>query len=236
MSAGSKANPLLDVTLHNGVATLPGTGGASVAAWELANDFMPRFAILLFTNNGAADLTLGSNTDPVTLLVDGVPVGVLFEGREAILGPADTIAAFTPADAGSMGQTWSVSAAVDSLAAVNVSVVARPIVTTDEIPPTAAAIADQVWDEVLSGHLAANSTGLALFLSKGLGQCNYVLDSTSFDAAGMMTSARIRIFANAAAASAATQGGVGEGEVAAFLITASGATPGQLQLYKVAQQ
>lgn len=236
MSVGSKTNPLLDVTLHNGVATLPGTGGASVASWELANDYMPRFAVLIFTNDGAAELTIGDNTDPVTLLVDGVPVGVLFEGRSAVLGVGDSIVAFAPADAGVMGQTWSISAAVSSGAAVDVSVVARPIVTTDEIPPTAAAIADQVWDEVLSGHLAANSTGLALFLSKGLAQCNYVLDQTSFDSAGMLTAARIRIFANAAAASSATQGGSGEGEVAAFLITASGATPGQLQLYKVVQQ
>lgn len=238
MSTGSKANPLLDITLHNGVSTLPGTGGASVASWEMSNDFMPRYAVLLFTNDGAADLTLGDNTEPVTLLADGIPVGVLFEGREAILGPGDTIAAFAPADAGAMGQTWSIAAPVSSTNTVDVTIVARPIVTFDDVstPPTAAAIADQVWDEALSGHLSAGSTGLALFLSKGLAQCNYVLDQTTFDSAGMLTAGRIRIFSNAAGASSATQGGSGQGEIASFLITASGATPGQLQLYKVIQQ
>lgn len=99
-----------------------------------------------------------------------------------------------------------------------------------------AAVSDDVWDEALSGHLTAGSMGQALFLAKGMAQCNYVLDQTTFDAAGMLTSGRIRIFANAAAATSATQGGSGQGEVAAFLISASGSTPGQLQLYKVVQQ
>jgi hypothetical protein len=236
MSAGSKTNPLLDVTLHNGVATLPGTGGGDVSGWELPDDFMPRYAVLLFTNDGTDDLTLGDNTDPVTLLVDGVPVGVLFEGREMILEPGDTAAAFAPADSGSMGQTWSIRSAVASNDPVDVTVVARPIVTMDEVPPTVDEIADQVWDEDLSGHDAADSTGLALLLSKGLSQCNFVLDETAFDSAGMMTSGRIRIFPDAATAAAATQGGVGQGEIAEFLISASGATPGQLQLYKAVQQ
>lgn len=97
-------------------------------------------------------------------------------------------------------------------------------------------IADQVWDEALSGHLSAGSTGLALFLSKGLSQCNYVLDQTSFGGDGMMIEGRIRIFADAAGASAATQGGSGQGEIASFSVSASGSTPGQLQLYKVVQQ
>lgn len=236
MSAGSKTNPLLDVTLHNGVATLPGTGGGDVSGWEMANDFMPRFAVLLFTNNGADELTLGDNTEPVTLLVDGIPVGVLFEGREAIIPVGDTIAAFAPSDAGSMGQTWSISSPVSSLSAVDVTVVARPIVTMDEVPPTVDEIADQVWDELLSGHLTANTTGLALAIAQGLSQANFVLDNTSFDAAGMMTSGRIRLFPDAATAGAATQGGSGQGEFATFLVSASGSTPGQLQLYKVVKQ
>jgi len=202
----------------------------------MTNEFMPRFAVLIFTNNGLDDLTLGDNTEPVTLLVDGVPVGVLFDGREAIIPTGDTIAAFAPADAGSMGQTWSISAPVNSVSSVDVTVVARPLVTTDEVPPTANEISDQVWDEVLSGHLSSNSTGLALFLAKGLAQSNYVLDNTTFDSAGMLTGGRIRIFPDSGTAGAATSGGVGEGEVAEFTISASAPTPGQLQIYKVVQE
>lgn len=239
MSAGSRAEPSLDVTLHNNVATLPGTGGSSVAAWEMANDYMPRTAVLIFTNNGDDDLTLGDSTSPVTLVVGGVPAGVLFEGRQAILEPGDTMYAFAPLDAGALGQTWAISSPVASPDPVEVTVVARPIVAIDDAivtPPTVGAIADQVWDEALSGHFTAGSTGLALFLSKGLSQCNYVLDQTTFDGDGMMTGGRIRIFADAAGANSATQGGSGQGEVAAFLVSASGSTPGQLQLYKVVQQ
>jgi hypothetical protein len=236
MSAGSKANPLLDVTLHNGVATLPGTGGGDVSGWELADDFMPRFAILLFTNDGTDDLTLGDNTDPVTLLVDGDPVGVLFEGREMILEPGDTAAAFAPADAGIMGQTWSIRSAVASNDPVDVTVVARPVVTLDEVPPTVEEIADQVWDEDEGDHIADGSMGLSLFLSKGLAQSNFVLDNTAFDSGGMMTSGRIRIFPDDVTAAAATQGGSGQGEIAEYAVSASGATPGQLQLYKVVKQ
>lgn len=232
MSAGSKANPLLEVTLHSGVATLPGTGGGDISGWDLGDDFFPRFAVLIFTNNGIGELTLGDNTDPVTLLVDGVPVGVLFEGREAILDPAGSIVAFAPADAASMGTTWSISAAVSSPDPVDVTIAAQPITTLDV---TSSEIADSVWDEAIAGHLTTGSAGLALFLSKGLAQCNYVLDNTTFDSAGMLTGGRIRIFPNAATAGAATNGGAGEGEVASFTISASAPTPGQLQIYKVVQ-
>lgn len=155
MTAASKTNSVLDVTLHSAVSTLPGTGGASVSAWAIATDYMPRFAVLRITNGGAAALTLGSHDSPVTLLANGVPVGVLFDGREAVIDAAGTIWAFAPVDAGALGQTWSVSAAVSSASSVNVTVVARPLVTTDD------AIAGQVWDKVRADHATAGTFGAA---------------------------------------------------------------------------
>jgi hypothetical protein len=71
-------------------------------------------------------------------------------------------------------------------------------------------------------------------MAKGLSQCQFVLDNTSYDASGLMTVGRIRIFPDAATATAATDGGAGEGEIATVNITASG-TGGLADIYKAIQ-
>ena len=66
----------------------------------------------------------------------------------------------------------------------------------------------------------------------GLMQSNYVLDQTIYNASGVLTSARIRIFPNSASASAATNGGMGEGEIASFTVSAQAAA-NLVSIYKV---
>ncbi|KAB2910229.1 MAG: hypothetical protein F9K40_03090 [Kofleriaceae bacterium] len=57
---------------------------------------------------------------------------------------------------------------------------------------------------------------------KGLVNGNSVLDNTTYDTAGMLTGGRIRVFETAALAEAATDGGTGEGELAAFTVAVTG--------------
>ena len=84
-----------------------------------------------------------------------------------------------------------------------------------------ASLVDDIWDEVVTSaaHFAANTTGEALTILRGLAQQNYVIDSTTYDANGFMTAGRIRLFTTKAAANAATDGGAGEGEIATFTVT-----------------
>ena len=100
------------------------------------------------------------------------------------------------------------------------------------------AIADAVLEELVSDHQSVSgSLAEAIMLIKGLAQDNYVLDSTSFNANGLMTAATIRIFSNATQVANATDGGTGQGELATFTVTAE-AEPGQgdrLKLYKVSR-
>ena len=56
-------------------------------------------------------------------------------------------------------------------------------------------------------------------LTLGLMQNNFFLDSTIYNSAGLLTGGRIRIFPTKAATDLATDGGVGEGELAVFNIT-----------------
>lgn len=96
----------------------------------------------------------------------------------------------------------------------------------------AGGIADAVWEELIADHQSvAGSFAESMMIMRGLAQNNFVLDNTTFDGAGLMTAGRIRVFSSAAAATAATQGGTGQGEIAAFAITATGSS-GQASLYK----
>ena len=76
------------------------------------------------------------------------------------------------------------------------------------VPPTPAAIADAVWDEPLSGHITAGTTGAALAVVLGVaGKTNIRWDNAVYSpATGFLASIRLRVFASAGAASAATPG------------------------------
>lgn len=98
-----------------------------------------------------------------------------------------------------------------------------------------AVIADAVWDEMLMDHYTEGSVGVALMHVHGMVQHNYVLDQTVYNDAGLLLSARMRLFGSAADTAAATAGGVGEGELATMYIMAE-ADPtlaSRLKIYKV---
>lgn len=108
----------------------------------------------------------------------------------------------------------------------------------DEMSLSAAqmdAVADALLDRVLAGHFISDSVGEALTLIRGLVQQNYMVDTTVFNAAGLMTSSRFRIFESGVQVDAATDGGTGEGEIATFSVTAAAEPSDQAQLkfYKV---
>ena len=103
-----------------------------------------------------------------------------------------------------------------------------------------AALVDAVWDEVVSSsaHFGTDSAGEGIVLARGLMQQNFVLDNTVYNAEGLLTAGRIRIFATAAATAAATvDAPTDEGAIARFDITTTAETldPILARLYKVAR-
>ena len=90
---------------------------------------------------------------------------------------------------------------------------------------TASTGAASILDALLSGHFLPDSVGEALALIRGMTQSNYVLDNTTYNASGLLTAGRMRIFPSAVSAAAATPGGSGQGELASFsvAVTAVGA-------------
>lgn len=102
---------------------------------------------------------------------------------------------------------------------------------------SAATIADAVLKEIVSDHQSVSgSLAESLMIIKGLVQSNFVLDSTNYTG-GFLTSARIRIFASGAAVTSATDGGVGQGELASFAVSATPESVGSSDtaMYKVRQ-
>lgn len=223
----------LNVALYTNTATMDGTGGGSIAAWDDADGYFPAKALLAFTNNGVAAVDIGDGIDPVEFYAGGSLAGLLFDGRQITIDPGDTVWWPVPEGAALVGTTWAINAALASASTVDITVIARPVEEAI-VAAGRALVADAVWDEALAGHFTAGSAGLALFLAKGLSQCQFVLDNTTYDASGLMTAGRIRIFPDAATATAATDGGTGEGEVAVVNVTATG-TGGLADIYKAIQ-
>lgn len=98
-------------------------------------------------------------------------------------------------------------------------------------------IVDALLDEVVNSgaHFTANSVGETLTILRGLIQQNFMLDTTVYNADNLLTSGRIRIFTTKAEVDAATDGGVGQGEIAIFTVTAvaEGGDASLLKSYKV---
>jgi len=82
-------------------------------------------------------------------------------------------------------------------------------------------------------------TSGVLSIILGLVQSNFFLDETSYNAQGLLTSGRIRIFPTKTATDLATDGGTGEGELAAFNISTEpepAPMDGQAKTYKVTRE
>lgn len=109
--------------------------------------------------------------------------------------------------------------------------------STGEAQASQGNVGEAVLDALLDGHFDSGSVGEALTLIKGLVQSNYMVDSTSFNAAGLMTGGRFRIFDTGAEVTAATDGGTGQGEVAIFTVTAEteSGDASKLKFYKVSR-
>jgi hypothetical protein len=128
--------------------------------------------------------------------------------------------------------------------AIDAAAIAADAIGSSELAATAVAeIADAIWDEATSGHVAAGSFGLMVAVLKGLSQGNVVIDGgagvvsgPTYDAAGMLTVGRIRVFASGADALAASAGAAADAdsEIAAFTIGASGSN-GRMTLYRVSE-
>lgn len=100
--------------------------------------------------------------------------------------------------------------------------------------PTAATIADAIWDEVLADHQSLTTFGGAIRVMTALLKQNIVWDNTVFDANGNIIAMRIRLFDTATETTAATDGGTGEGEFLILNVTGS-YTGGNLDLGKVVE-
>lgn len=85
--------------------------------------------------------------------------------------------------------------------------------------PTAAAIADAVWNELLADHQTLTTFGGAVRVMQALAKQNIVYDTFVYDGDGNLTSMRIRLFDTAAAATAATSGGSGEGDFESLTVS-----------------
>lgn len=90
----------------------------------------------------------------------------------------------------------------------------------------------QVWDSTVDDvGLAAGSYGELLKIVQGLSNGMMVMDNTTHDANGL-TAARLRVFADQADVTAATDGGVGEGEIATFALATTYDAPGQVNVFR----
>lgn len=77
-------------------------------------------------------------------------------------------------------------------------------------------IAAAIWDAAQSDHTIAGSFGDLLRRVAALQKENYFIDQMTYNPQGLMLTGRIRLFVTKAAALAATDGGVGEGEFATY--------------------
>ncbi len=98
-------------------------------------------------------------------------------------------------------------------------------------------IADEIWNTTIADHRSVGSFGEAVGNILGLVQQNFYLDNTIYNNDGLLTSARMRIFANSTDANAATDGGIDENELEIFYVTgvAESSDATKIKTYKVTQ-
>lgn len=115
----------------------------------------------------------------------------------------------------------------------------NPDSTSVFILDAVAASPESIWDVIsLSSHRLAGSFGDLLQVLCGLNYNNAFLDNTSYGANAVLTSARIRIFADKTATDLAADGaGNGtQGEIARYAITAVDAGSGEIDTYKMTRE
>lgn len=115
--------------------------------------------------------------------------------------------------------------------------IATDAIDADSIKADAATeIGAATWDLTgLSSHRAAGSFGEVMQVMLGLFQGNSMIDNTVYGAQSLLTSARLRVFADATALGAAVAGAANNanGEIFRFTITSVDAGAGQFTSYKL---
>ncbi len=102
--------------------------------------------------------------------------------------------------------------------------------------PTAAQIRDAILDALLQDHSIVGSVADGIAIAAGLLQGNFFIDQVDNTNPNGQTSARMRVFRSAAAMASITDGGVGEGEFATFLVTTTYVGPNKIATHKVVRQ
>lgn len=145
------------ITLYTAAATLPGTGGASVAAWT-ADGYRPAEALLLWTNAGAAAVTVGDvETGAMAyVLAGGVIVDFLFGGRSVTIDPGESIWCPLPRNLAGVGTSWSVRAPLASGSTVAVTIAAYRV----EYAPIEAPEAEVPLRYWIDDNVVRNAAGL----------------------------------------------------------------------------
>lgn len=120
------------VTLHNGVATFGSGPGVSVAAWQDADGFGSRDAVIVFANGGAQSVSIAN---PTLVVGDGdrevimgalgaTPLVIAAGAKAGIAAPRDSLA---------VGHLWRVTGTPTSGGTVVVSVYADMLQVSDGI-------------------------------------------------------------------------------------------------------
>lgn len=102
--------------------------------------------------------------------------------------------------------------------------------------PSTSTLVNAILDEMLSGHAIIGSVADGIAIAAGLLQGNFFLDNTDNSNPNGQTQARMRIFRSSAATSAATPGGIGEGEFATFSVITTYSAPNKVLTHRVVRQ
>lgn len=101
--------------------------------------------------------------------------------------------------------------------------------------PTTAEISAAILNAARSGFIGTGTIGEGVAIGMAMLQGNILMDKVHQGPNGQ-TFARVRCFHSGSAASAATQGGSGEGEFATFIVTTSYTDTNQIASHRVVQQ
>jgi hypothetical protein len=115
----------------------------------------------------------------------------------------------------------------------------RIVTGVEEMVPayvTTTSVVNAILDELLSAHAVVGSVADGIAIAAGLLQGNFFMDQTNNSDPNGQTVARLRVFRTGIATSAATDGGIGEGEFATFLVTTTYVGPNKIKTHRVVRQ
>jgi hypothetical protein len=108
--------------------------------------------------------------------------------------------------------------------------------TLDQLATLVAQLPDDILDAALADHGVIGSVADGIAIAAGLLQGNFFVDQTNNTDPNGQTAARMRVFRDAAATAAATDGGSSEGEFATFVVTTEYIGPNKIKTHRVVRQ